>query len=115
MAGAQSARTDPPSQPVPQNGDRSGRTLRWRYRRDGEVLTCALALTSDSSAYQLQVYPARSPAGLLSELFDDAISAFQRQVTIERMLLEEGWTLEQFEHVVDERPGKESDFTRKSA
>jgi hypothetical protein len=101
MAGAQAAHIDPPPQPIPLDREHGGRTLQWCYRRDGEVLTCALALTTDYSAYELRVSPARLAPGPASELFDDAISAFQRQAVVERVLREDGWELERFEQRVD--------------
>jgi hypothetical protein len=98
MAGAQAFSIDPPPrQPIPLDRERGVRTLRWCYRRDGEVLTCALALTSDYSAYELRVSPPYGTPALNAELFDDAISAFERQAAIERALIAQGWVLEQFE------------------
>jgi hypothetical protein len=114
MAGAQATGTPPAPQPIPQDRDRGERTLRWSYRRDGQVLTCALALTPDCSAYELRISPARPPLGLVTELFDDAICAFQRQVTLERALLADGWTLDGFEQRTEES-GSRPDLTRKTA
>lgn len=103
MASAQAPGINPPPrQPIPLDREQGGRTLRWCYRRDGEVLTCALALTPDCTAYELRVSPPRSPLGLASETFDDAICAFQRHATLERTLLGEGWTLEHFEQQVSD-------------
>jgi hypothetical protein len=75
----------------------TGPALRWRYRREEEVLVCALALTSDATAYELQIVPSRLAPGQPSELFDDAIAAFQQQARLDRTLLDEGWLLERFE------------------
>jgi hypothetical protein len=117
MAGAQAAGINPPPrQPIPLDREQRGRTLRWCYRRDGEVLTCALALTPDCSAYELRVSPPRPPLGPASETFDDAICAFQRHATLERALLGEGWMLEAFEHqVTDAGTGALQDVARRSA
>jgi hypothetical protein len=76
--------------------DRDVRILRWTFRRDDDTVVCELGLNSDDSAYELRVNP-RSPAGATSEQFGDAMSAFQRHATIERMLVNEGWLLEGFE------------------
>jgi hypothetical protein len=73
------------------------RTLRWSYVREGDLIVCALGLTSDHAAYELRISPPLF-LGLSFELFDDAISAFQRQAAFERALLAEGWLLERFEH-----------------
>ncbi|MGE0449611.1 MAG: hypothetical protein AB7Q29_08510 [Vicinamibacterales bacterium] len=70
--------------------------LRWTYRRQGDVLNCELALTPDFSAYELHVSAADAAGAPISELFDDAICAFQRQAGIERRLIEDGWHLERF-------------------
>jgi len=79
------------------------RVLRWTFTRNSESLSCELGLTTDKSAYQLRIDPAWNPAGSAVERFDDAMSAFQRHATIERMLLDEGWTLESFESKKIER------------
>ncbi len=79
-----------PTHPLP--------TLRWTYCRDGEVLTCELALTHDHTAYELRLAPLRTRAERPSELFDDAMSALQRQSQVERTLLAEGWQLDRFEN-----------------
>jgi hypothetical protein len=76
---------------------RSVHILRWTFRRDDESVVCELGLTSDSSAYELRVLPLWNPTGATTELFDAALSALQRQGTIERMLITEGWSLDRFE------------------
>jgi hypothetical protein len=76
--------------------DRSVRILRWTFRRDQETVVCELGLTGDNSAYELRIDPPRNPAGLTTELFDDAMSAFQRHAAIERILVNQGWMLEGF-------------------
>jgi hypothetical protein len=73
------------------------RVMRWTYRRDGDVLTCQLSLTNDLTAYGLRITPVRIWDGLATELFDDAISAFQRQSALEQTLVDEGWHLDQFD------------------
>lgn len=73
-------------------------TLRWTYCRDGEVLICELALTQDHSAYELRLAPFRTREAHPSELFDDAMSALQRQSQVERTLMRDGWRLDRFEN-----------------
>jgi hypothetical protein len=77
--------------------ERSVRILRWTFRLGDEAVVCELGLNGDSSAYELRVNPPWNPAGITSELFDDAMSAFQRHAGIERILVSQGWTLEGFE------------------
>ena len=72
--------------------------LRWNYRRESDQLECELSLTRDLSAYELRVYPARFALTPASELFDDAVSAFERQESLEQALIHDGWHLDQFEH-----------------
>ena len=76
--------------------DRSVRILRWTFRRGQETIVCELGLTGDNSAYELRIDPLRNAAGVTTELFDDAMSAFQRHAAIERILVDQGWTLEGF-------------------
>src|SRR4051812_15941359 len=76
---------------------RSTRILRWTFRREDEAVVCELGLNSDDSAYELRLNPPWNPAGTTTELFDDAMSAFQRHAAIERILVREGWMLEGFE------------------
>ena len=78
------------------NVTRSVRILRWTFRRDQETVVCELGLTGDNSAYELRIDPPGNPAGVTTELFDDAMSAFQRHAAIERILVIQGWTLEGF-------------------
>jgi hypothetical protein len=73
------------------------RVLRWTFRRDHESLVCELALNTDDSAYELRFNPPWNPSGGATELFTDAVKAFQRHVAIERALVNEGWMLEGFE------------------
>jgi hypothetical protein len=77
--------------------ERSVRVLRWTFRRQKDAIVCELGLNIDGCAYELRVDPAWNPAGVTTELFDDAMSAFERHATIERMLVEAGWMLEGFE------------------
>ena len=79
------------------------RVLRWTFTRDTESLVCELGLTGDDSAYQLRIDPPWNPTGVAVECFDDAMSAFQRHGMIERVLLDDGWTLERFESTRIER------------
>ncbi len=83
--------------------DRDVRVLRWIFSRGSQTVFCELGLTADEAAYQLRIEPPWNPTGIAVECFDDAMSAFQRQATIERALLDEGWTLESFESKKIER------------
>jgi hypothetical protein len=74
------------------------RVLRWNYRRDSDQLECELSWTRDLTAYELRVYPPRFALTPASELFDDAVSAIERQASLEHALVEDGWHLDQFEH-----------------
>jgi hypothetical protein len=77
--------------------DRTVRILRWTFRRDDEAFVCELGLNKDESAYELRLDPPSNPCGSTTELFDDAMSAFQRHAAIERILVHDGWMLEGFE------------------
>lgn len=77
--------------------DPSVRILRWTFRRGEHAVVCELGLNRDNSAYELRVHPARNPTGFRMEQFDDAMSALQRHAAIERVLVNDGWTLEGFE------------------
>ena len=77
--------------------DRFVRVLRWTYRREDETVSCRLALSADCSAYELKIAPSWNPAAAACELFDDAVSAFERQTSIERGLIKAGFALERFE------------------
>ena|SRR5262245_23571353 len=78
------------------NPAREARLLRWTFRRDAESVVCELRLNSDDSAYELRVQSPGEPTRP-TELFDDAMSALQRQAAIERGLVDAGWLLEGFE------------------
>jgi hypothetical protein len=77
--------------------ERTVRVLRWTFRRQEEAVVCELGLNGDDSAYELRVNPAWNPAGVTTELFDDAVAAFERHAAIERTLVDDGWMLEGFE------------------
>ena len=73
------------------------RVLRWIFRRDGEAVVCELALTGEDREYELRAPADWNPTGLSIERFDDALTAFQRHAMIERVLLDAGWLLDEFE------------------
>lgn len=73
------------------------RVLRWLYRRGDDSLLCELGLAIDDSVYELRFAPPYPPVGPATERFNDAVRAFQRLTAIERLLLDEGWSLESFE------------------
>jgi hypothetical protein len=75
------------------------RVLRWTFRRDQEEVVCELGLNNDESAYELRLNPPWNLREITTELFDDAMQAFQRHAAIERVLIDEGWLLEGFESV----------------
>jgi hypothetical protein len=74
----------------------SVRVLRWTFRREDETVLCELGLNSEESAYELRLTPPWNMAGTI-EVFDDAMSAFERHASIERTLVRGGWMLEEFE------------------
>ena len=76
------------------------RTLRWTFRRDSEAVVCELGLNGDDSAYELRLNPPWNLHEITTEVFDDAMQAFQRHAAIERVLIDEGWLLEGFESVI---------------
>ena len=75
------------------------RVLRWTFRRAQEAVVCELGLNSDDSAYKLRLNPPWNLREITTEVFDDAMQAFQRHAAIERVLIDEGWLLEGFESV----------------
>jgi hypothetical protein len=75
------------------------RVLRWTFRRAQEAVVCELGLNSDESAYELRLNPPWNLREITTEVFDDAMQAFQRHAAIERVLIDEGWLLEGFETV----------------
>ena len=77
--------------------DRSVRVMRWRLRRRNELLTFELGLNHDDSAYELRIDPPWNPTRVTNETFSNAIAAFTRHASIERQLIEDGWSLESFE------------------
>jgi hypothetical protein len=74
------------------------RVLRWTFHREGEEpVVCELGLTGDDTEYELRVPAEWNPTGASLERFDDALTAFQRHAMIERLLLDEGWSLHAFD------------------
>ena len=76
------------------------RTLRWTFRRNCDAVVCELGLNNDDSAYELRLNPPWNLREITTEVFDDAMQAFQRHAAIERVLIDEGWLLEGFESVI---------------
>jgi hypothetical protein len=76
------------------------RVLRWTFRRDDDAVVCELGLSRDDSAYELRLNPPWNLHSTTTEIFGDAMQAFQRHAVIERILIDEGWMLEGFESVV---------------
>jgi len=75
----------------------TARVMRWTFRRGHETVVCELGLNRDDSAYELRITPPSNPIGSTAELFNDALSAFDRNTAIERTLVGDGWSLESFE------------------
>ncbi len=73
------------------------RALRWVFRRGDDLLACELGLTALASAYELRIALPNHPEREQIEIFDDAMAAFQRHASIERALVEDGWSLDSFE------------------
>ena len=65
------------------------------------AVTCPLQLTDVDAQVPRTSDPVWVSSSLTCsvELFDDAMQAFQRHAAIERVLIDEGWTLEGFESV----------------
>ena len=84
--------------------DRTVRVLRWTFRREEQAVVCELGLNATDTAYELRVEPASNPAGITTESFSDAMSAFERHAAIERVLVDAGWMLEEFESEQIQRP-----------
>ena len=82
------------------------RVLRWTFSRGARSIRCELGLNRDDSAYQLRIDPPGNPTGISIESFDDAMAAFQRHAMIERILVDDGWTLESFESTEIARLGR---------
>jgi len=78
-------------------GDRSARVMRWVFRRHDDTVVFELGLNRDDSAYELRVSPPWNAIGISTEVFNDATAAFERHGVLERLLLEDGWSLESFE------------------
>jgi hypothetical protein len=78
------------------SADRPNRTVTWTFRRGDETLLCALGLDSKHSQYELitDVPWSGHPS---VERFEDVHAAIQRQAAVERLLVEEGWSLERFD------------------
>lgn len=87
-----------------QGRNRTVRVLRWTFRRDEQAVVCELGLNATDTAYELRVDPPCNPAGITTESFDDAMSAFERHAAIERILVAGGWLLEEFESEQVQRP-----------
>ena len=71
--------------------------MRWTFRREHETIVCELGLNESHTAYEMRIAPPGNPLADAPELFDDAVSAFQRHTAIERLLVGDGWSLDSFE------------------
>ena len=76
---------------------RAVRTLRWTFRKAGNLVVCQLALDDRDVAYELTITDSRTGGKPTVETFADAISALHQQAAIERRLIEQSWSLESFE------------------
>ena len=79
------------------HGDRSVHVMRWVFRRQDDIVVCELGLNREESAYELRVSPPWNPLGISTEVFNDAVAAFERHGVVERLLIEDGWSLESFD------------------
>jgi hypothetical protein len=81
--------------PLPTTPPQPKTTLRWSFRRGDDLVVCQLGLDREDSAYELtMIVPwILRPS---TEYFTDAIAALQRQAAVERLLVDEGWSLESF-------------------
>jgi hypothetical protein len=70
--------------------------MRWTFTRGEETVICELGLNHDDTGYELRIEPPWNPLALTTELFDDAVSAFERQTEVEGLLVGDGWSLEAF-------------------
>jgi len=101
--------------------------MRWTFWRDDEMLVCELGLNRDDSAYELRIDPPTNPIGITTQIFDDVTPAFERHGSIERLLIDGGWSLEGFEsgatdgssccqeaakYVPSQRPGHTAELMR---
>ena len=75
---------------------RAIRVLRWSFQRPNEHLCCELGLDRDEAVYELSI-DASWASQPRTERFRDVQAALQRQASVERLLVEEGWSLERFE------------------
>jgi hypothetical protein len=78
-------------------GTSAARVLRWIFRRADEAFVCELGLDRHESAYELRVNSQAQQNNDSVEIFRDAITALMRQASIERTLVNDGWSLERFE------------------
>jgi hypothetical protein len=74
--------------------------LRWTFRRAREAIVCELGLTERRSAYELRLNPPWHLQSITTERFDARRRHSERHASIEQMLIDEGWMLEEFESVV---------------
>jgi len=90
-------RTRPDSGAVARRRRRAIRTLRWTFRKAGDIVVCHLALDDRDVAYELTITDTRNGGQPIVETFADAISALHKQAAIERRLIEQSWSLESFQ------------------
>lgn len=72
------------------------RVLRWTFRRGDEQTVCELGLDQNDFAYELTTVttPDQPPS---IQRYNDAIAALHDQATLERGLVQAGWSLERFQ------------------
>jgi len=75
---------------------------RWAFGRADETLICELGLDRAESVYELTIH-APWEKGPSVERFSDVHAAVQRQASLERALLDEGWSLDRFETTTNKR------------
>ncbi len=71
--------------------------LRWVFGLGADRLQCELSLDHQHFLYELRMRRLGANASESIEQYRDAIWAFRRQSELERALVEDGWSLEQYE------------------
>lgn len=79
------------------------RVMRWIFTRADRRLTCELSLADDHACYELRTSRSGGSGDPALERFVDVTTAFERQSVIEGTLVNDGWSLESYESVLERR------------
>jgi len=79
------------------------RVMRWVFTRADGRLTCELSLADDHACYELRTSRNGDPGAPALERFVDVTTAFERKSVIEGTLVNDGWSLESYESVLERR------------